>query len=92
MERRLNSRTLIDTGHDCFNPAALRLALPTWARRNNHSPMLKYKAKLQENQSCNNPILIRIEDRAGHGSGTPKDKIINQISEIYGYALNTINN
>ena len=52
----------------------------------------KFAAKLQENQSCNNPILIRIEDRAGHGAGTPKDKIINQISEIYGYALNVINN
>ena len=52
----------------------------------------KFAAKLQEYQGCENPILIRIEDRAGHGAGTPKDKIINQISEIYGYALNTINN
>ena len=47
----------------------------------------KFAAKLQEYQGCENPILIRIEDRAGHGAGTPKDKIINQISEIYGYAL-----
>ena len=52
----------------------------------------KFAAKLQEYQGCKNPILIRIEDRAGHGAGTPKDKIINQISEIYGYALNSINN
>jgi len=52
----------------------------------------KFAAKLQEYQGCENPILIRIEDRAGHGAGTPKDKIINQISEIYGYALNYINN
>ena len=52
----------------------------------------KFAAKLQEYQGCENPILIRIEDRAGHGAGTPKDKIINQISEIYGYALNFINN
>ena len=51
----------------------------------------KFAAKLQEYQGCENPILIRIEDRAGHGAGTPKDKIINQISEIYGYALNSIN-
>ena len=55
------------------------------------SHSFKFAAKLQEDQSCNNPILIRIEDRAGHGSGTPKDKIINQISEIYGYALLKIN-
>ena len=52
----------------------------------------KFAAKLQEYQGCENPILIRIEDRAGHGAGTPKDKIINQISEIYGYALNSIKN
>ena len=52
----------------------------------------KFAAKLQEYQSCENPILIRIEDRAGHGAGTPKDKIINQISEIYGYALKEISN
>ena len=52
----------------------------------------KFAAKLQEYQGCENPILIRIEDRAGHGAGTPKDKIINQISEIYGYALREISN
>ena len=51
----------------------------------------KFAAKLQEYQGCENPVLIRIEDRAGHGAGTPKDKIINQISEIYGYALSSIN-
>jgi len=56
------------------------------------SHSFKFAAKLQEFQSCNNPILIRVEDRAGHGAGTPKDKRINQISEIYGYALHTINN
>ncbi len=55
------------------------------------SHSFKFAAKLQENQSCNNPILIRIEDRAGHGAGTPKDKRINQIAEIYGYALLKIN-
>ncbi len=56
------------------------------------SHSFKFAAKLQEYQSCNNPILIRVENRAGHGAGTPKDKRINQISEIYGYALNVINN
>ena len=52
----------------------------------------KFAAKLQEYQGCENTILIRIEDRAGHGAGTPKDKIINQISEIYGFALKEISN
>jgi len=54
------------------------------------SHSFKFAAKLQELQGCKNPILIRVEDRAGHGSGTPKDKIIDQISEIYGYALQEV--
>jgi prolyl oligopeptidase len=56
------------------------------------SHSFKFAAKLQEYQGCQNPILIRIEGRAGHGAGTPKDKQINQIAEIYGYALSVINN
>ena len=56
------------------------------------SHSFKFAAKLQDHQGCNNPILIRVEDRAGHGAGTPKDKRIKQISEIYGYALKVINN
>ncbi len=55
------------------------------------SHSFKFAAKLQEFQGCKKPILIRIEDRAGHGAGTPKDKQINQIAEIYGYALAVIN-
>jgi prolyl oligopeptidase len=56
------------------------------------SHSFKFAAQLQEYQGCKNPILIRIEGRAGHGAGTPKDKQINQIAEIYGYALSVINN
>src|SRR5690606_22327568 len=29
----------------------------------------KYAARLQEVQSCANPVLIRIETKAGHGAG-----------------------
>jgi prolyl oligopeptidase len=54
------------------------------------SHSFKFAAKLQEYQGCNNLVLIRIEDRAGHGAGTPRDKQINQIAEIYGYALSVI--
>jgi prolyl oligopeptidase len=55
------------------------------------SHSFKFAAKLQEYQGCDKPILIRIEGRADHGAGTPKDKQINQIAEIYGYALSVIN-
>ena len=56
------------------------------------SHSFKFAAKLQEYQGCKKPILIRVEDRAGHGAGTPKNKQINQIAEIYGYAFSVINN
>ena len=47
----------------------------------------KFAARLQASQGCNDPILIRIEGRAGHGAGTPKSKRIEQISDVYGFAL-----
>ena len=31
----------------------------------------KFAAQLQADQSCDNPILLRVETRAGHGAGTP---------------------
>jgi prolyl oligopeptidase len=36
----------------------------------------KYAATLQEAQGCANPILIRIETRAGHGASRPTAKLI----------------
>ena len=48
----------------------------------------KFAAKLQTLQGCKNPVLLRVETRAGHGSGTPKDKQISEIADIYGAALN----
>ena len=68
--------------------------LITTAKRDDRvvpSHSFKFAAKLQSMQSCDKPILIRIEERAGHGAGTPKDKRINQISEVFGYALKVIN-
>ena len=50
----------------------------------------KFAARLQELQSCSNPILLRVESRAGHGAGTSKDKQIDEIADIFGYALQTI--
>ena len=50
----------------------------------------KFAARMQAAQNCPNPILIRIESRAGHGAGTPKDKVINYISDMYGFALNML--
>ena len=50
----------------------------------------KFAARLQAAQECSNPILLRVESRAGHGAGTSKEKQIDEIADIFGYALNII--
>lgn len=45
----------------------------------------KYTARLQATEAGNKPHLIRIETRAGHGSGKPTDKIIEEFSDIYAF-------
>ncbi|MCM5662222.1 prolyl oligopeptidase family serine peptidase [Galbibacter mesophilus] len=47
----------------------------------------KFAAELQEKQSGNNPVLIRIETNAGHGAGTPVSKTIDQYADIFGFTL-----
>ncbi len=47
----------------------------------------KFAAHLQDKQSGNNPVLIRIETKAGHGAGTPVSKSIEQYADIYSFTL-----
>ncbi|PID67757.1 MAG: S9 family peptidase [Flavobacteriia bacterium] len=47
----------------------------------------KFISELQDKQSCDNPVLIRIETNAGHGAGTPISKTIEQYSDIYAFTL-----
>ena len=47
----------------------------------------KFAAELQEKQTGNNPVLIRIETDAGHGAGTPVTKTIEQYADIFGFTL-----
>ncbi|WP_299533394.1 prolyl oligopeptidase family serine peptidase [Ulvibacterium sp.] len=47
----------------------------------------KFAAELQEKQIGENPTLIRIETKAGHGAGTPVSKIIEQYADIFGFTL-----
>ncbi|MBK9587196.1 MAG: S9 family peptidase [Sphingomonadales bacterium] len=45
----------------------------------------KYVAALQSADIGNKPHLIRIETRAGHGSGKPTDKIIAESADMYAF-------
>jgi prolyl oligopeptidase len=50
----------------------------------------KFAATLQAAQGCANPVLIRIETKAGHGSGKPISKIIEEQSEILAFMWNAV--
>lgn len=45
----------------------------------------KFAARLQEAQAGANPIMIRIETKAGHGAGKPTAKIMDEIADIYAF-------
>lgn len=45
----------------------------------------KYIARMQALDTGDAPHLIRIESRAGHGSGKPTDKLIEEYSDIYAF-------
>jgi prolyl oligopeptidase len=49
------------------------------------SHSFKFIARLQEVQSCANPVLIRIETKAGHGAGKPTAKLIEELADTYGF-------
>lgn len=50
----------------------------------------KFAAELQEKQIGENPTLIRIETKAGHGAGTPVSKIIELYADIFAFTLYTM--
>jgi prolyl oligopeptidase len=45
----------------------------------------KFAARLQEFHQGDNPVLIRIETNAGHGSGKPTDKIIEEAADKWAF-------
>jgi prolyl oligopeptidase len=47
----------------------------------------KFASQLQSKKAGNNPVLIRIETKAGHGSGTPVSKSIELWTDIFSFTL-----
>ena len=50
----------------------------------------KYAATLQEAQSGDAPVLIRIETKAGHGAGKPTAKVIEEQADIFGFLVRNL--
>jgi prolyl oligopeptidase len=47
----------------------------------------KFAAAMQHADPHGNPILLRVETRAGHGQGIPTAKLIDQVVDIYAFIL-----
>ena len=45
----------------------------------------KFASALQEHHIGENPVLIRIETKAGHGAGKPTDKVIQEIADQFAF-------
>lgn len=47
----------------------------------------KFAAELQRVQTCDRPVLIRIETNAGHGAGKPTSKRIEEAADTYSFVF-----
>src|SRR5262249_31945446 len=50
----------------------------------------KFAATLQVAQSCDHPVLIRIETRAGHGAGKPTSKLIEEAADKWAFLVKVL--
>jgi prolyl oligopeptidase len=50
----------------------------------------KFAAALQRAQAGDAPILLRIEERAGHGAGTPLNKLIEHATDRWAFLVKTL--
>ncbi len=50
----------------------------------------KFAAALQEKHGGDNPVLIRIETKAGHGAGKPTTKIIEETADSLAFLVKTL--
>jgi prolyl oligopeptidase len=51
----------------------------------------KFAAALQEAHAGDNPVLIRIDTKAGHGAGKPTLKIIEEVADKWAFLVETLN-
>ncbi|MDZ8187116.1 MAG: prolyl oligopeptidase family protein [Nostoc sp. ChiSLP02] len=51
----------------------------------------KFAAALQANHQGDAPVLIRIDTKAGHGTGKPTAKIIEEVADKWAFLVRTLN-
>ena len=47
----------------------------------------KFMATLQSKQAGTNPVLVRIDSKAGHGAGKPTTKLIDETTDIWSFVF-----
>ena len=50
----------------------------------------KFIATLQAAQGCANPVLVRIETKAGHGAGKPTTKLIDEAADRFAFLVRAL--
>lgn len=50
----------------------------------------KFAAALQENHKGKNPVIIRIETKAGHSAGKPTEMIISEYADIWAFVFKNL--
>jgi prolyl oligopeptidase len=50
----------------------------------------KFAAALQANHKGPNPVLIRIETKAGHGAGKPTAKVIEETADQWAFLVKSL--
>jgi prolyl oligopeptidase len=55
------------------------------------SHSFKFAATIQAAQAGPNPVLIRIETKAGHGAGKPTSKQIEEVADRWGFLVRALN-
>lgn len=51
------------------------------------SHTFKFMATLQEDNAGPNPMIVRIETKAGHGAGTPTSKLIEETTDLWSFVF-----
>ncbi len=79
----------IQSGHDVHYPAIM-VTTADHDDRVVPAHSFKYAAELQHAQTGDEPKIIRIDSKAGHGGGKPMAKVIEEQADIYAFILYNI--